>query len=246
MLLDCHHGSKSLDGSQGSFLLEVNDISGIDLFVLGDTLDGHSHRVSRSSRFQYLSVLFNGKDLLSSESRWSNSNDIARADGSLLNASSNDLTDSLNVVNIGNGESQWCFWEALGWTKEIIQCIHNGKSSHLLLGTQVGGPALVPRSLVGLFDQVVSVETRVGNEWNLLGLVSNQLEHFGEFFLDFVETFLGPVARVHLVDAHNDLLHAEQIQEAGMLTSLSLFDSHFWVGLGNGGFETALFGRDKQ
>jgi hypothetical protein len=136
--------------------------------------------------------------------------------------------------------------EALGRTEKVIQCINNSETSDLFLGTQVGSPALVPGSLIRLFDEVVTVESGVRDEGDLLGLESNQLEHLDKFFLNLVETILGPAASVHLVDAHNDLLHTKQVKETCVLSGLTFFNSQLWVSLGNRRFESALLSGHKK
>jgi hypothetical protein len=115
-----------------------------------------------------------------------------------------------------------------------------------LLGSLVGNPSLVPGGLIGLLNQVVSVESRVWDERDLLGLESDQLKHLNEFVLDFVETVFRPVAGVHLVDSNNDLLNTEQVKKTGVLTGLSFFNSQLGVSLGNGGFESTLLGGNKK
>merc|ERR1719329_1315371 len=100
---------------------------------------------------------------------------------------------------------------------EVVEGLNNGETGDLLLGSNVGGPARVPRSLVGLLDEVVAVESGVGDEGDLLGLEADHLEHLGELVLDLVESVLGPVAGVHLVDTDNDLVDSEQVEETGVL-----------------------------
>mmetsp|Transcript_13604 Transcript_13604/g.39202 ORF Transcript_13604/g.39202 Transcript_13604/m.39202 type:complete len:483 (-) Transcript_13604:100-1548(-) len=246
VLLDGNQGSERLDGLEGAFLLKVNNVTRVDLLVLGNTLDGHTDRVSGSGGFEDLLVLFDGEDLLSSEVGRNNSDNITRANSSLFDGSGNDHTNSLNVVNVGDGQSKRLVRETLRGSDEVVKGVDNGPSTDLDLGGSVGDPSLVPGALVGLLNQVVSVESRVRDEGDLLGLESDELKHLNEFVLDFVETVLGPVAGIHLVDTNNDLLNSKKVEKTGMLTSLAFFDSKLGIGLGNGGLETSLLGRDKK
>ena len=129
---------------------------------------------------------------------------------------------------------------------EVVEGLNNGETGDLLLGSNVGGPARVPRSLVGLLDEVVAVESGVGDEGDLLGLEADHLEHLGELVLDLVESVLGPVAGVHLVDTDNDLVDSEQVEETGVLAGLALLNSGLGVSLGDGGLETTLLGGHKE
>mmetsp|Transcript_33718 Transcript_33718/g.81763 ORF Transcript_33718/g.81763 Transcript_33718/m.81763 type:complete len:492 (+) Transcript_33718:84-1559(+) len=246
VLLDGNHGSESLDGGKGTFLLKVDDVTWVDLLVLGNTLDGHTNRVSWSGRFQDLLVLFDGEHLLVGKTRGDNSDNISRAKSSLFDGTADDLTNTLNIVDVRDGKTKRSIGETLGGYDEVVEAFNKGESSDLLLGSLVGGPSLVPGSLIGLLNQVVSVESRVWDERNLLGLEADQLKHLNEFVLDFVETVLRPVAGVHLVDSNNDLLNTEQVKKTGVLTSLSFLNSQLSVSLGNGGFESTLLGRDKK
>jgi len=246
VLLDGNHGSERLDGLEFTLLLKVDDVSGVDLLVLGDTLDGKTNGVTGTGRLEHLLVLFDGKDLLVLETTRNKTNDITRAESSLFDGTADDLSNTLNVVNVGDGQTEGRVGLTLGRLDKVVEGIDNSESGDLLLGLEVGFPSLVPGGLVGLLDEVVAVESRVGDEGNLLGLESDHLKHLHEFFLDFVETALVPVAGVHLVDTNDNLLNTEEVEETGVLTGLSFFHSQLRVGLGNGGFETTLLGRHEQ
>jgi len=196
VLLNSDQGGETLDWLELTVLFVVNDISGGNLFVLGNTLDGETNGVTRSSRFEILLVLFNRENLLTLKIGWYESNLVTRSEGSLFNSSTDNLANSLDVVDVGNRKTEWGIGETLGGDDEVVEAINNGETCDFLLGDLVSGPSLVPRALgrVDGINQVVSVETRVRDERNLLGLVSNHLKHFNELILDFVETILGPVA----------------------------------------------------
>jgi len=248
VLLDSDKGGERLNGLKFSVLFVVNDVTRVDLLVLGNTLDGKTNGVTGSGGFEYLLVLFDGEDLLSLEVGGDNSDNVVRSEGSLFDGSTDNLTNSLNVVDVGDRKTKGGIGFTLGGSDVVVEGINNGHSGDLFLGGTVGGPSLVPGALSGVnrFDQVVSIESRVRDERNLLRLVSDQLKHFNEFVLDFVETVLGPVARVHLVDSDKDLLNSQKVKETGVLTSLTLINSKLGIGLGDSGFETSLLGRNQK
>jgi len=246
VLLNNNHSSELLNRQTLSLALEVDDVSGRNNLVLGDTLDGHTNRVSGSSRLENLLVLLDGKHLLSLKSRRSNSDNITGAKGSLLYGTTDNLTNSLNVVYSGNWKTKGSVGETLGGLDEVIQSLKKGESLDLNLGLEVGGPSLVPGSLVRLLNKVVSVESRVRNERNLLGLESDHLKHLAELILDLIETILRPSTCVHLVNSNNDLLNSKKVEKTGVLTSLSLLNSELTVGLGDSSLETSLLGRYKK
>jgi hypothetical protein len=201
VFLDDDHGGKGLDGDTRAFLFQVNDITGRDLFVLGNTLDGHTDGVAGTGAVQDLLVLFNTENLLALETGRGNTDDITRAQGTLFNRTANNLTHSLNVVDIGNGETERCVGVTGGRDDKVVQGVDDAKTGNGLLGGQIGLPSLVPGGNVGLGDEIVAVKARIGDERDFLGLEPNQLQHLDEFVLDFVETVFTPAARVHLVHA---------------------------------------------
>merc|ERR1719416_12621 len=177
-----NHSSEGLDGLEISILLDVDDVSGGNLLILGNTLDGKTDRVSGSSLLKSLLVLFNGEDLFVPEARGDNSNDISGEKSSLLNCSADDLSNSLNVVDVGDGKTDGKLRVTLRGLDEVVEGLNNSESGDLLLGGDVGSPSLVPRGLIRLFNKVVSVESRVRNEGDLLGLEADHLKHLLELF----------------------------------------------------------------
>mmetsp|Transcript_17302 Transcript_17302/g.39801 ORF Transcript_17302/g.39801 Transcript_17302/m.39801 type:complete len:538 (-) Transcript_17302:171-1784(-) len=248
MLLDSNQGSEGLDGLEFSVLLVVDDVTSADLLVLGNTLDGKTNRVSGSGGVENLLVLFDREDLLSLQVGRNESNLVTRSKSSLFDGSANNLTNSLNVVDIGHRKTESSIGKTLGRGDEVIKGINNGHTGDNLLGGSVGGPSLVPRALSGVdrLDQVVSVESRVRDERNLLGLVTDHLKHLNEFLLDFVETILRPAARVHLVDSNKNLFNSQKVEKTSVLTGLTFINSQLGIGLGNGGFETSLLGGNQK
>ncbi len=246
VLLDSHHGSEGFGGFAVSVLLDVDNVSGLDLLILGNTLDGEADGVTGQGLVKLLLVLFDGEDLLVPKSGGNNTNYITGHEGSLLDGTADNLTHSLNVVNVRDWKTDGKFGVTLGGSDEVVERVEDGESGDGLLWVDVGLPSLVPGSLVRLGDEVVAVEARVGDEGDLLGLEANELKHLHELILDFVETFLGPAAGVHLVDSDNDLVDTQEVEETGVLTGLALIDSKLGIGLGNGGLETTLLGGHEK
>merc|ERR1719162_2132234 len=224
-------------------LLHIDDITWLNLLILGNTLDRQTNRISWRCFLKLLLVLLNGENLLVPQATGHNSNDITGAKGSLLNSTADDLTNSLNV---GDGETNRKFGVTLGGLDEVVERFHHRESGHLFLGGDVGTPSLVPGCLVRLVNKVITMEPRVGDERDLLRLEADQLKHLLEFVLDLIEATLVPVAGIHLVDANNDLIHTKKVEETSMLTRLALLHSGLGISLGNGSLETTLLRRHKK
>ena len=246
VLLDDDHGGEGLDGLADTLGLLVDDVTGGDLLVLGDALDGHTDGVTGAGGLEDLLVLLDGEHLLAGEASGGDADDITGLEGTLLDGTGDDLTNTLDVVDIGDGETEGLVGEALRGDDEVVEGIEEGEAGELLLGATVGLPSLVPGGLVGLLDEVVAVEAGVGDEGDLLGLEADHLEHLNELVLDLVETALVPAAGVHLVDTNDDLLDTEEVEETGVLAGLALLNTELGIGLGDGSLETTLLGGDKK
>jgi len=170
VLLYNNHSAEFLDRQTFSLLLEVDDVSRGNNLIFGNTLDGHTNRVTRSSGFQNLLVLLDGEHLLVLKTSWGNSNNVSRTKSSLLNSSADDLSNSLNVVYSRDRKTKWGIWETLWRGDEVVQSIEDSLSCHLHLWLEVGLPSLVPWGLVTWLGKVITVESGVWDEWNLLWL----------------------------------------------------------------------------
>jgi len=120
VLLHGNNGSESLDWFKITIFLDVNDISRVDLFVLADTLDRETNRVSRAGLLEGLLVLFDGEDLLVAKTTGDNSNDITRQESALLNSSADNLPNTLDVVNVGNRKANRKLRMTLGRDNKVI------------------------------------------------------------------------------------------------------------------------------
>mmetsp|Transcript_68936 Transcript_68936/g.164438 ORF Transcript_68936/g.164438 Transcript_68936/m.164438 type:complete len:311 (+) Transcript_68936:586-1518(+) len=193
-------------------------------------------------------MLFDGENLLSLEVGRDESDWVTGSKSSLFDGSANNLSDTLDIVDTGNRKTKRGIGFTLGGSDVVVEGVNNGHSCDNLLGGSVGGPSLVPRACSGInrVDQVVTLESRVRDERDLLWLVTNHLKHLNEFFLNFVESVLRPSTGVHLVDSNNNLFNSQKVKKTGVLTGLTFVDSKLGVGLGNGGFETSLLGRNQK
>jgi hypothetical protein len=144
VLLDGDQGSEGLDGFEFTILLVVDDISRRDLLVLGNTLDGKTNRVTRSGRSKNFLVLFDRENLLSLEVGWDKSNCVTGSKSSLFDGSADNLTYTLNVVDVGNRKTKGGIGLTCGGDDKVVESIDNGVSGDLFLGDLVGSPSLVP------------------------------------------------------------------------------------------------------
>ena len=77
-------------------------------------------------------------------------------------------------------------------------------------------------SLGGLLQHVVTVPARDRHEWNGLGVVTDLLDEVGGLLDDLVESVLGVLGGVHLVDGNDELTNTEGEREESVLTGLAV------------------------
>jgi len=149
-----------------------------------------------------------------------------RLEGSSLNTTDGNCSNTSDLVDILEGDTEGLVRRSLG--------LNNGVE-----GLEEG-ESLVPAEVGGLLEHVVSVESRDGDEVDLLGVVSDLLDERRSLLDDFVVSGLSPVdgLLIHLVDGDDHLTDTEGEGKKGVLTGLSR--------LGNTGLELSSGGGNDQ
>merc|ERR1719276_853240 len=168
---------------------------------------------------------------------------LTRLHQPLLNTSCKHIPNTLNLVNARDWHPHW----GAGWSlrhaahlvKEIIQDMHLDLLTSILdLNTLPPAHVEFP-SRVFWFQEVITHPTRDGKEWHALLNHVFLPANFDQHALHLVGHLLIPgllvacSVAVHLVAAAHNLLHAQQIDETRMLTSLTLDFTCLVVALGN-------------
>jgi len=113
--------NKGLDRLERSILFVVDDVTGVNLLVFGNTLDRKTDRVTWSGRLQNFLVLFDRENLLSLEVGWDESNLVAGSESSLLDSPADDLADTLDVVDVGYRQSKRSIGFTLWRLDEVVE-----------------------------------------------------------------------------------------------------------------------------
>ena len=126
-----------------------------------------------------------------------------------LDTTNGDSTDTTNLVDVLEGETEGLIGRTLGDLEGIK-------------GVEEGG-SIVPGGVGRLLHHVVSVPARDGDEGDGLNLVSSALQEARNLLLDLVVASLGEVDRlvVHLVNGNDHLLNTESEGEKSVLLSLT-------------------------
>lgn len=164
-------------------------------------------------------VHFDGFDF-SGDVGGSESHDHTGLDDTSLNTSDGNSANTRDFVNILEGKTERLIGRT-GWRFNGVNGIEKGFTRRLARGSLLV-PALVPGAVGGGFNHVVTLETRDWHEGNSLGVISDLLDEVGNLLDDFVETGLGPLGGVHLVDGNDELPHTKGESKQSVLTSLAI------------------------
>ena len=221
--------------SLGRIVLGVtSDVTTTD-FLDGDVLDVEANVVTGETLNKLLVVHLDGLDFsgdtsggegddhTSCEELAMQSCDEAERltlDNTSLNTTDGHRANTANLVDILKRKTEGL----VGRTGRRVDSI-NGLEKGLAGGLASLGlllPTLVPWAVGGVVDHVVTVEARDGNESDSLGVVSDLLDEVGRLLDDLLETGLGPLGGVHLVDGDDELLDTESVGEESVLTGLAI------------------------
>jgi hypothetical protein len=147
-------------------------------------------------------------------------NDHTSLDNTCFNTTDRHCANTSNLVNILERETEGLIGRP-GRRVDSVNGLQKGLAGSLAgLGFLL--PALVPWAVGGVVNHVVTIESRDRNECNRFGIVSDLLDEVGCLLDDFLETSLGPLGGVHLVDGNDELLDTKGISEEGVLTGLAI------------------------
>lgn len=205
-------------------------------FLDGDVLDVETDVVSWETLDKLLVVHLDGLDF-SGDTCWGEGDDHTGLDDTGLNTTDWHCANTTNLVDILEGKTEWLVSWA-GWLINGIDSLKEGLSGRLSsLGLLL--PTLVPWAVGGVVDHVVTVESGDRNEGDSLWVVSDLLDEGRGLLDDFLETGLGPLGGVHLVDSDDKLLDTKGVSKEGVLSGLSV--------LGDTGLElTSTSGNDEN
>jgi hypothetical protein len=253
---DLDVGCERLGSVDGVISLDDHDIANTRHVVLWQGLDVHTDVVTLAGLWDLLVVHFDSEDLSSARSGcrvgWQEKDFITRLDGTLFDTASEDITDTLDLVDSRQWDSHLSGGVTLWWLDEFLQAVKKGTDSDGVLSVQgLDLNTFPPAHLFRLLDEVISLPARDWEDWALGGnevfLPADLGKHVAHFVTDFCVTSLAVLGNVaiHLVDSDKELLDSEQVDEDGVLTGLSLDFTGLRVTLGNGGGEVTI-GWDHQ
>ena len=188
-------------------------------FLDGNVLHVETNVVTGETLGQLLVVHLHGLDFSGDVGR-SESHDHTRLDDTSLDTTDGNRPNTTNLVHILKRKTERLVGGSLG-RADGVNSLEEGLSGRLAsLGLLL--PALVPRAVGRDSQHVVAVETGDGDEGNSLGVVADLLDEAGSFLDNFLETSLGPLAGIHLVDGDNELLDTKGVGKQSVLSGLAI------------------------
>merc|ERR1711967_145457 len=247
------HGE--LHGLGERILVLADDVTDTGHVLLGQTLDVETDVVTSHGLVDLLVVHLDGEHLATARHLSVGRSELDLGlldDGALLNTASDDITDTLDLVDTrhtgAHGSLVGTLRGEAGIVEAVLKCVD---VDVVAVNDEVD--ALVPRHLLGLLHEVVTLPAGDGDEGELLLdlvlLVASGLEHDEHLSGDLIETRLqvrGRGSVVHLVDADDPLLDTEQVDETGVLTGLTLDLTSGTVALGDSLLEATLISGDHE
>merc|ERR1712176_1471130 len=235
--------------TQGGVLLVDHNVARTGHVVLVQALDVEANVVPWVGEVDALVVHLHGEHLacarVRSGVRGQEYDLLAWLHHALLHAPGEHIADTLDLVDAGDRHAHWRaggpLWHSAHNVENIIDGVH---VDGLLAVLDVA--ALEPIHVGGLLQQVVAHPARDGHHGRALlheVLLPPDLDqHALHLVGDLVVAGLlvpGGVA-IHLVDADADLLHAQQVDQAGVLASLPLDFASLVAALGDGSREVTV------
>mmetsp|Transcript_32894 Transcript_32894/g.73903 ORF Transcript_32894/g.73903 Transcript_32894/m.73903 type:complete len:320 (-) Transcript_32894:22-981(-) len=180
-------------------------------------------------------------------------NILSGVDDTLLDTSSQHVTNTLDLVDARDGAAHGGIDVTLGRAGKVVEAVEEGLDLHLVRSSLDGNLDSVPPGHVGgLDEEVVSHPARDGDNGDgssdELLLPSNTDEHVPHLIADLVVALLlvsGSVG-VHLVDSDDELLDTEKVEDTSVLAGLSLDLSGLGISLLDGGGEITVSGNHEK
>merc|ERR1712099_1187 len=216
---------------EGLVLLVHHHITGAWHVVLVKTLNVQADIVPRICKIDTLVVHLDGEDFTCAWVRCSvrrqEDHLLTGLHDTLLDATSQDITHTLDLVDSRDWHAHGCADWPLGHSAKLVEHVVEGVALDRLLAI-LNGHALPPSHVVGLLQKIV---THPSGNWqhgrvllNEVLLPANLHQHALHLVSDLIITSLlvSSGVTIHLVHTDTDLLHAEQIDQARMLPGLTL------------------------
>lgn len=211
-------GGEGSSTQRGVVLGVTGDVATTDLLD-GDVLHVETNVVTRDTLSELLVVHLDGLDL-SGDVGGGEGDDHTGLDDTSLDTADGHRSNTTNLVDILEGQTQGLVGGTLGGLNGV-----NGLEQGLagdLATLALLLPALVPGAVGGGLEHVVAVEAGDGDKGNGLGVVADLLDERRGLLDDLVETILGPLGGVHLVDGDDELLDTQGVGEQSVLTGLAI------------------------
>ena len=222
---------EALDGGQTGILLVDHNVTTVGHVGLIQVLNVQTDVVTGDSGVSTLVMHLNGEHLTDARVGagvgGKEDNFFVGLDDTLFDTASQDIADTLDLVDGRDGGSHGSRRRTFGDTAHLLEAVVQGVDvDGLLLDEHI--LALPPVHVGGRLHQVVTAPTGDGHvrhrlleEVLLPADLAQHVFHLVGDLLVTVEFVAGDIA-IHLVDTDDDLLDTQQVDQTSVLTSLTL------------------------
>ena len=252
---DLDLGGELLDGAEGAVLLVDHDVTGAGHVHLVETLDVQTDVVTGLGLVDLLVMHLDGEHLAATSVGGGvgghEDNISVLGDLTLLDAAGEDITDTLNLVDTGDGHAHVLVGVTLGGAGHVVESVEELVDVQLLAAEGDDVDAVPPLHVVGLLEEVVTHPAGDRDDGDAVGdevlLPANLHKHVLHLIADLVVALLGVLGdiAIHLVDTNDELLDTQQVDETGMLASLALDFTGLVVATLDGGDEVTIGGNHQ-
>ena len=252
---DLDLGGEGLDGGEGAILLVDHDVTGTGHVHLVETLNVQTDVVTGLGRVDLLVMHFDGEHLAAASVGGGvgghEDNISVLLDETLLDATGEDITDTLNLVDTGDGHAHVLVGVTLRGAGHVVEGIEELVDVQLLAAGGGDVNAVPPLHVLGLLEEVVTHPAGDGDDGDGVGdevlLPADLHKHVLHLIADLVVALLGVLGdiAIHLVDANDELLDTQQVDKTGVLASLALDLTGLVVATLDGGDEVTIGGNHQ-
>merc|ERR1712127_822314 len=235
--------------AQGCVLLVDHHVAGARHVVLVEALDVQTDVVARIGKVHTLVVHLHGEDLararVGRRVRGQEHNLLPGLHNALLHAARKHIPDALDLVNArdrhAHGRADRPLRHAAERVKHVVHGVHVDRLLAIL-----DVLSLPPSHLVGLLKEVIAHPTRDGHDRRVFLDKVFFPAHFHQHAFHLVGNLIvagllvSCRVTIHFVDADANLLHTQQVDQAGMLASLALDLTSLVIPLCNGRREVTI------
>jgi len=253
---DLHLGGEGFDGRQGAVLLVDHDVTSAGHVLLVETLNVETDVVTGLSLLDLLVMHLDGEHLAAASVGGGvgghEDNFFVALDDTLLDAAGQHITDTLDLVDTGDGHAHVLVDVTGRGRAHVVEAVEQHVDVQLFARGGDDVNAVPPLHVFGFLQEIVTHPAGDREDRDAVGdevlLPADTGKHVLHLIANLGVALLGVLGdiAIHLVDANNELLDTQQVNETGVLAGLALDFTSLVVALLDGGDEVTIGGNHED